>query len=72
MSPAHLFMPERNTPLGQVVKGHLDVDFVARKDANAVLTHFSRRMRKHFVTVVQFDPEHGIGENFRNNAFKFK
>jgi len=65
-------MPEVNAAFGEVVRRHLDVDFIASQNADAVLAHFARGVSKHFVSIVQLDAEHSVRKDFRHNSFKFE
>ena len=64
-------MPEGNAGLGQIVRGHFDVDFVTYTDADEVLAHFARDMRKHLVPIGQSDPEHRPREDLRDRTRQF-
>lgn len=63
-------MAESDAALGKVVGRHLDIDFVASEDADAVLAHLTRCVGQHLMAIVQLDAEHGIGEDFGYNPFK--
>jgi len=54
----------------EVVRGQLHLDAIAGKDADVMHTHFSADVRKHFVTVLELDPEHGVRQRFGNGPLK--
>src|SRR2546423_12297776 len=54
---------------GQVVGGELDLDLVARKDADVVLPHLSRDRREDAVTAVDLHSEHRAGQSLDDLAF---
>lgn len=52
---------------GKIVGGQGYSNRVARDDANVVLAHLARQMGEYQVSaVLQFYPEHGIGQGFAN------
>lgn len=55
---------------GEIVGGELDLDLVTGEDADVVAPHLARYMAQHVVTVLEFDPEHRIGERFCDGAFE--
>ncbi len=65
-------MAERNATFGKVVRRHLDIDLVARENANAVLAHLARCVRQDFMAIVQRNAEHGVGKDFGNDTFKLE
>ena len=54
----------------EVVRGQLHLDAIARKDADVMHSHLPADVRKHFVTVLELDPEHGVRKRFGNGPFK--
>src|SRR4029453_769856 len=54
--------------LGQIVGRKLDVDLVARNDADEVLTHLARDMGHHFAAGVELHAETRIGEGLCDRA----
>ena len=59
-------MPESNASLSEIVRGHLDVDFIANADADEIFAHLARDMSEHFVTIGQSYTEHCPGEDLRH------
>jgi len=66
-----LLEAERDSALGQVVGRHLHVHAVAGEDPDSVLAHLAGGVGEYFVVIVQFDPEHRIGEQLGNSPRKF-
>src|SRR5690606_25404359 len=64
-----LLVPVDDTPLGQVVRRHLDVDAVAGEDADEELPHLAGEEAEDGVTVVELDAELGVGEGLGDDAF---
>jgi hypothetical protein len=65
-----------DTPAGQIVRGQLDGDLVARKNANEELTHLSGNVGQYPVAIFELYPKHGVGQwlndrPFHNNGFFF-
>jgi hypothetical protein len=54
----------RDPPAGQVVRRKLDVDVVARRDADAEAAQASREAREDRVAVLELDLERRAGEGF--------
>jgi len=54
---------------GQIVRCELNRDAVARENTNIVLTHFSRDVRSHNVTIFEFYPKSRVGKRLGNDAF---
>ena len=55
-------MAEGNTAFGQIVRGQLQGDFVAREDANAVAPKATREVRQHHAVMVDLDAEFAARE----------
>jgi hypothetical protein len=55
---------------GEVVRGEFNLNFVARKDADVVHTHFPRNMGQNLVAIFELHPEHGVREWLGDCAFK--
>ena len=62
-------MPERDPAAVQVVRRELDLDLVARKDADVVLAHLPGDGREDTVAGVELHPEHRAGERLDDLAF---
>lgn len=56
-----------NATLGQVVWAHLQSDLVTGENANLEHAHFSGKMGKNFMAVLESDSEHGV----RQELFDF-
>src|SRR5438128_3109157 len=54
---------------GQVVRGKLHLDLVARKDPDVVLSHLPGDRREHGMSPVELHPEHRARERFGDLAF---
>ena len=67
---AELLITVGNSPSSQVVRRHFHLDAIARKDADVMHSHLPADVRKHFVTVLELDPEHGVRKRFGNGPFK--
>src|SRR5690606_1534560 len=64
-----LAVPERNASTGQVVRGKLHDDAVARKDADVILAHAAAKVPEHLMAVLQLDGELGVRQGFLHDAF---
>jgi hypothetical protein len=62
MSADELTMAEGDTALGEVVRGELESNFVARQNAYAVAAEPAREMRKHQAFVLKLHTEFTAGE----------
>ena len=49
---------------GEVVRGELHLHAVPRQDADVVHAHLPGDVRQHLVAVLEFHPEHGVGQRF--------
>src|SRR5215211_2882213 len=58
-----------NAPAGEVVGRELDLDPVAREDADVVLAHLSGDLRQHLVPAVDLDAEHRARQGLDDLAF---
>lgn len=65
-------MTEGDTTLAEIVRGHFDIDLVTRQNADTVFAHFAGCMGQHFVAIIQRHAKHGVGQDFRNDAFELK
>jgi hypothetical protein len=67
----NLAQTEGDPGLGQIVRRHLDADFVTDREADEMLAHLARNMGQHFVLIiVQRDLEHRSRQNRFNDAFQ--
>ena len=74
---AGLFFSIDDSAAGKVVGGEPHANLVAGNDADIVFPHFAREMGENDVAVLQFDPEHRVGEGFADdplhlNGFFFR
>ena len=69
--PPSSAMPEGNSRLAEVVRGHLDVHLVAHADADEVFSHLTGDMGKHFMTVGERHPEHRARQDLGDRAGNF-
>ncbi len=63
-------MTVRDTPAGQIVRGHLDRDPVAFEDTDAESPEFSGNGRKNLGSIIERDAKGGTGENLGNGPFE--
>ena len=56
-----LFVSVGDPALCQVIRGHLELDAVARQDADEVFAHFARDVGEYNVAIVQFYAKHRVG-----------
>jgi len=56
---------------GQVIRGEFELNPIPGQDLNVMHPHPPRNMRQDPVSVIQFHPEHGVGEGFHYFAFNF-
>ena len=61
-------VPKSNARLAEIVRGHLDVDFVSDADADEILSHFAGDMCQHFVAVGQSHSKHRAGQHLGHRA----
>jgi hypothetical protein len=57
--------------LAEVIRRQFDLDAVAGEDANVVFAHTPRDVGGEDVSVVEFNPEHGIRQGFEHLSFHF-
>src|SRR4051794_40719479 len=62
-------VPVGDPAAGEIVGGELDLDPVARKDADVVLAHLPGDRREHHRPVVDLDPEHRARQVLDDLAF---
>lgn len=55
----------------RVVGRHLELHFVTGDKTDETLAHLARDVGEDEVTVFQFDPKHGAGQDGVNGAFEF-
>ena len=65
-------MAESNSALGQIIGRHLDIYLIADQNADAELTHLAGGACDDFVVVLEFHPEHRVGQLFRDGARKLQ
>src|SRR3989337_1101793 len=63
-----LLHSERDAAAGEVVWRELDLDSIAREDADVVLPHLSGDLGEHVVPRVELHPEHRARESFYHLA----
>ena len=66
-----LFQPPGDARLVEVVGRHFHFDAVANGEAHPAFAHFAADGGEDDVLVVQFDAEHGSGQNRLDTAFYF-
>src|SRR5438034_8262276 len=64
-----LLHSERDASAGEVVGRELDLDSVAREDADVVLAHLPGDLGQNAQAGVELHPEHGAGERLDDLAF---
>src|SRR5262245_9548163 len=67
--PCLLLVAIGNATAAQVVRRELDLDPVARGDADVVHAHLPGDVGEHLVPVLQLDTEHGIRQRLDDRAF---
>ena len=55
-----LLVSEHDTSFREVVRRHLNLDFVTRKDFDVVHPHLARYMSDDHMPVLKFNAEHGV------------
>src|SRR5439155_19123993 len=65
-----LAIPVDDASALEVVRGQLDLDAVARKDADPVATHLACGVAEGLVTVVERDPVHPVPERLHDLALQ--
>ena len=68
---AGLASAEYDSTLGQVIGCELNGNLIAGQDADVMLAHLSRDVRGNDVSVLELNPEKGIGQGFQDRAFHF-
>src|SRR5688572_64926 len=56
-----VLVPEGDTPLGEIVRRHLEADLVSGQDADTMLSHLARHVGDYGMPVVQPDTKARIG-----------
>jgi hypothetical protein len=69
---AALFEAVGDPALGQIIRGEFAQNLVTHEYADTVFAHFSSGMAKHLVTIFQLDTEHGVGQQFADDAPHFQ
>ncbi len=64
-------MTEVNAPLGEVVRGHLNGDPIARQNTDAIFLHTTRGVSQYLMSTFQGDTKTGIRQDFADDAFEF-
>ena len=65
-----LLVTEYYPGLAQIIGRHFDVHLVTFQHANAKFAHFARSVGQDFMTVLQLDLEHGIGQTLQYRTRK--
>ena len=61
-------VPERDSPLAQVVGAHLNFDAITGQNLDVVHTHLARDVGHDGVPILELDTETRIGERFQDGA----
>jgi len=67
----HLFGTIGNAAAGQVIRGQFYSNPVSRENPDVILAHFTGYMCQDDMIIIQFDPEHCIGQGFNDCSFYF-
>ena len=70
MRPGSLQSPD-NTPFVQIVRGHFHFHAVANRESDPAFAHFSGDGGQDEVLVIQFDAEHGSGQDRKHYSLDF-
>jgi len=65
-----LLVAIRDTTAGEVVRGELNLDLVAREDSDVVHPHLPGDVRQHLVAVLELHAEHGVRQGLDDRAFE--
>jgi hypothetical protein len=68
---SRLLLPVCNPPPGQIVRGELHSYAIAGENPDVEFAHFPGDVSKNDVSVVEFDPEHGVGQRFDDRTLDF-
>lgn len=68
--PMCLLVAVGDAPSGEVVRSELNLDLVTRENSDVVATHLSGDVSQNGVTILEFDPEHGVREGLDDGAFQ--
>jgi hypothetical protein len=61
-----------DSALGEIVRGKLDSDAVARDNPDEVLSHAARNVGHDHVSALDFDTKSGVCEGLRHDALNFQ
>jgi hypothetical protein len=67
--PCPLFPPVHDPAPSQIIGGELNGNLITRENLNEMHSHFSGNVRENTVPVVQFNPEHGVGQGLHHRSF---
>src|SRR5215471_6181117 len=65
------FIPVGRPSPGQVLRREFHRDLISGKNADEVLTNSAGDVREHLMFVLQFHPEHGIGQRLNHRRHNF-
>ena len=51
-----------NATSGEVIRRELDLDSIAGQNSDVIHPHLARNVGKHLMSILEFDPKHGIGK----------
>src|SRR3954465_11018123 len=75
-SPSRIMRPSfkaiGNAPFGQVIGSEFDEHFIAYQHADAVLAHLAGGMAKDFMSILEPDAKHGVGQKLNDLAAQFE
>ena len=66
-----LFVSERYSSLGQIVRRYFNSHPVAKKDVDKVHAHLPRNIAEKYVTVLKLDLEHRVRKGLYNLSILF-
>ncbi len=66
-----LFISVGDAAFGEIVGSHFNEDFVASEDTDSIFTHFACDMGGNLVIIFEFHAEHGVGQQFSDDAGHF-
>ena len=67
---ARLLIAIGDAPASQVIRGNLDDNLIARKDANVVHSNLAGNGAKDDLAVFKLDVEHRVGKGFQYSALQ--
>ncbi len=66
-----LFCAIGDPATAEIIRGQFNRHSIPGQDPNVIFAHFPGNMGEHNMTIVELNPEHGVGKWFNNGSFDF-